>query len=220
AARGASRGHLPGAFRRRAPEMALFVERPSAPRFAACPRSPDYAPSRPGATAGGRALDTEPIDTGKLTPLAADILVPPGYLPMSFADWESWRYPDRFDWELLRERERNCIRTGGVAVVAGLLDGVVKAGVQVMAGARLTGAQPGWAMVGQADGVSPIDGGGVILATGGFDWDRELRARYQPAAQRASGAPPTNTGDGFRIAESAGARTDNMGEGWWMPMLA
>ena len=89
-----------------------------------------------------------------------------------------------------------------------------------MAGARLTGARPGSATVWHAGGVSTIGAPAVILATGGFDWDRLLRARYQRAAQRASGAPPTNTGDGFRIAESAGARTDNMGEGWWMPMLA
>jgi succinate dehydrogenase/fumarate reductase flavoprotein subunit len=212
--------HMTEAFLHSAPEMARFVERHSAQRFAACPRYPDYDPSRPGATTGGRALDAEPIDTGKLTPLTADILVPPGYLPMSFADWESWRYPDRFDWELLSERERSGVRTGGVALVAGLLDGVVKAGVQVVAGARLTGARPGSATVWHAGGVSTIGAPAVILATGGFDWDRLLRARYQPAAQRASGAPPTNTGDGFRIAESAGARTDNMGEGWWMPMLA
>jgi FAD binding domain/Aldehyde dehydrogenase family len=60
----------------------------------------------------------------------------------------------------------------------------------------------------------------VILATGGFDRDPPLRARLQPPAQRASGAPPTNTGDALRIAESAGARCDNLGEGWWMPMIA
>ena len=78
--------HMTEAFLHSAPEMARFVERHSAHRFAACPRYPDYDPSRPGATTGGRALDAEPIDTGKLTPLAADILVPPGYLPMSFAD--------------------------------------------------------------------------------------------------------------------------------------
>jgi 3-oxosteroid 1-dehydrogenase len=111
------------------PEMLRFVERHSAHRFAACPGYPDYDPGRPGATAGGRALDMVPIDIRALTPLAADILTPPGYLPLSFAEWDCWRYPDRFDWDLLRERDRAGIRTGGVALVAGLLDGVVRAGV-------------------------------------------------------------------------------------------
>ncbi len=212
--------HMTEVFISTAPEMASFVERSSAHRFVACPRYPDYHPSRPGATLGGRALDSEPIDINTLTPLTARILVPPGYLPMSFAEWESWRYPERFDWGLLRERERSGIRTGGLALVAGLLDGVVKAGVRVLTGVRLTGAEPGAADLERAGRVSRIGARSVILATGGFDWDRELRARLQPRAQRASGAPPTNTGDGLRIAGQAGTRTDNMAEGWWMPMMA
>jgi len=212
--------HMTEAFIATAPEMARFVEHHSPHRFTACPRYPDYDPSRPGATLGGRSLDMEPIDITKLTPLATDILVPPGYLPMSFAEWEGWRYPDRFDWGLLRERERTGIRTSGVALVAGLLDGVVKAGVRVLTGARLLSAPPGSADVRHEGRVTAISALAVILATGGFDWDRELRAHLQPRMQRASGAPPTNTGDGLRIAAEAGTRTDNMAEGWWMPMMA
>jgi hypothetical protein len=231
---------MTGAFLHSAPEMARFVERHSPHRFAACPRYPDYDPARPGATAGGRSLDMQPIDTRPLTPLAAGILVPPGYLPMSFAEWESWRYPGRFDWALLRDRERRGIRTGGVALVAGLLQGVVQAGVQVVTGARLTAVETSTAGLGSAGtsrdrpagrpaGAARLEYGGgqvtvatraVILATGGFDWDPGLRARYLPPALRASGAPPTNTGDAVRIAGQAGGHTANMGEGWWMPMLA
>jgi 3-oxosteroid 1-dehydrogenase len=203
-----------------APEMLRFVERHSAHRFCACPTYPDYDPARPGATTGGRALDMVPINTRRLTPLAADILTPPGYLPMSFAEWDHWRYPDQYDWDLLGERERTGIRTGGVALVAGLLDGVVRAGVQVRTGVRLTAVRPGQADLACGGQVTTIGAAAVILATGGFDWDPQLRAKYHPAAQRASGAPPTNTGDALRIATEAGAATDNLGQGWWMPMLA
>jgi 3-oxosteroid 1-dehydrogenase len=208
------------AFLRTAPEMLRFVESHSAHRFAACPSYPDYHQSRPGATMGGRALDMEPIGIRRLTPLAADILTPPGYVPLSFAEWDSWRFPDRYDWDMLRERERTGFRTGGVALVAGLLDGVVRAGVSVRSGVRLTAVRPGQAEL--ADGEQPVTvaAATVVLATGGFDWDPGLRSKYQPAAQRASGAPPTNTGDGLRIATEAGADTDNLSEGWWMPMLA
>lgn len=212
--------HMTEVFISTAPEMARFVERSSAHRFVVCPTYPDYDPSRPGATLGGRALDTAPIDISKLTPLAAHILTPPGYLPMSFAEWERWRYPDRFDWGLLHERERTGIRTSGLALVAGLLDGVVKAGVRVLTGVRLAAVRPGSADLAREGRVTAISAPSVILATGGFDWDRGLRSRLQPRAQRASGAPPTNTGDGLRIAEQAGSRTDNMAEGWWMPMMA
>ena len=52
----------------------------------ACRRYPDYHPARPGATLSGRALDMRPIDTRTLSPLTANILLPPGYQPMSFAE--------------------------------------------------------------------------------------------------------------------------------------
>jgi 3-oxosteroid 1-dehydrogenase len=41
------------------------------------------------------------------------------------------------------------------------------------------------------------------------------------AAAGAAGQrrPPSNTGDGLRIAEHEGAITDNLAEGWWMPMM-
>jgi succinate dehydrogenase/fumarate reductase flavoprotein subunit len=207
-------------FVRTAPEMVRFVERHSAHRFVPCSRYPDYDLSRPGATLGGRALDAEPIELSKLTPLAENILMPPGYLPMSFAEWEEWRYPDRYDWHLLRERERTGVRTGGLGLVAGLLDGVVNAGVRVLTGTRLTAVRPGTADLEDESGVTTVAAPAVILATGGFDWDHVLRSRLHPPAQRASGAPPTNSGDALRVAEQAGARTDNMAEGWWMPMMA
>ncbi len=212
--------HMTGAFIATAPEMARFVERHSEHRFVACRRYPDYDPSRPGATLSGRALDLRPLDTGTLDPLARNILLPPGYLPMSFAEWDSWRYPDQFDWDLLRERERTGIRTGGAALVAALVDGAVKAGVRILTGVRLAGTGRGSADVECGGQVTTIATTAVILATGGFDWDRQLRGRWQPPAQRASGAPPSNTGDGLRIAEQAGAITDNLAEGWWMPMMA
>ncbi|MCW2909570.1 MAG: 3-oxosteroid 1-dehydrogenase [Actinomycetia bacterium] len=227
--------HMTEAFIATAPEMARFVEGHSEHRFVACRRYPDYDPSRPGATLRGRALDMLPLDSRKLDPLARNVLLPPGYLPMSFAEWDTWRYPDHFDWDLLRERERTGVRTGGAALVAALADGAVKAGARILTGVRLAGTgqsgsgQSGPGQSGPGPGSAVVERGGqmttvaataVILATGGFDWDRQLRGRWQPAAQRASGAPPSNTGDGLRIAEQAGAITDNMAEGWWMPMMA
>ena len=212
-----------------APRMARFVEQHSVHRFVLCPTYPDYFPSRPGATVGGRALDAEPLDTCGLSPLVRDILVPPGYVPMTFAEWERLRYPDRYDWTLLDERRRTGIRTGGVALVAALLDAAVKAGIQVLTGVRLSALeltnsrQPrvhASLALEQSGQVAQIGAHSVILATGGFDWDRKLRAKFHPRAQRASGAPPSNTGDGLRIAEQAGARLDNLSEGWWMPMMA
>ncbi|HEX3712692.1 MAG TPA: FAD-dependent oxidoreductase [Trebonia sp.] len=217
---------LTEAFIASAPAMARFVEENSPHRFAACATYPDYHPDLPGATLGGRCLDMLPVDLATLTPLARQVRTPPGYLPMTHAEWERWRYPARFDWPLLRRRERDGIRTNGVALVAALLDGAVRAGVTVRAGTRLTDvtAGPGGAVAGAeltSDGdVTRLAVPAVIIATGGFDWDEGLRTSWLPGPLRATGAPPGNTGDGLRIATRLGAATDNLGQGWWMPMLA
>lgn len=218
--------HMTEAFIANAPAMARFVEARSPHRFAACAYYPDYRPALPGAKLGGRCLDMLPADLTTMTPLARLVRNPPGYLPMTHSEWEQWRYPDYFDWTLLRQRERDGIRTNGVGLVASLVDGAVRAGVSLEVGARLTdvtlgpdGAVTG-ATIESAGDLLHIGAAAVIIATGGFDWDEDLRAAWQPSPQRASGAPPGNTGDGLRIAARLGAAVDNLAEGWWMPMLA
>jgi 3-oxosteroid 1-dehydrogenase len=218
--------HLAEAFVVNAPAMARFVEDRTPHRFAACARYPDYHPDRPGATLGGRCLDMLPADVSAMMPLTRLVRVPPGYQPMTQAEWERWRYPDRFDRELLGQRERDGIRTNGVGLVASLVDGAVRAGVRIETYARLTGVNLGpdgavaQAVIERGGATEHVTATAVIMATGGFDWDEDLRRAWHPAAQRATGAPPGNTGDALKIATALGAATDNLAEGWWMPMLA
>jgi succinate dehydrogenase/fumarate reductase flavoprotein subunit len=49
---------------------------------------------------------------------------------------------------------------------------------------------------------------GIVLACGGFPLDEARRRRLFPHAEHFSPAPPGNTGDGLRLAASAGARID------------
>ncbi|MGH3168381.1 MAG: FAD-dependent oxidoreductase [Trebonia sp.] len=130
--------YMTEAFIANAPAMARFVEASSPHRFVACAAYPDYHPARPGARLGGRCLDMQPADLTAMTPLARLVRTPPGYVPVTHAEWERWRYPDQFDWALLHKREREGIRTNGVALVASLLDGAVRAGVAVETETRLT----------------------------------------------------------------------------------
>src|ERR1700722_10578021 len=130
----AARAYLTGLFSRRypemadafvasAPEMALFVEHHSPLRFVACVNYPDYHQKRPGAARGGRALDITPLRLGSLTPLARSVRTPPGYIPLTHAEWEEWRYPSGFDWALLDERSAHGILAGGAGLAAALVDG-------------------------------------------------------------------------------------------------
>ncbi len=50
---------------------------------------------------------------------------------------------------------------------------------------------------------------GVVLATGGFDWNRDLMAKYFPGLD-LTGAPDTNTGDGQVMAAEVGAELAHM----------
>jgi 3-oxosteroid 1-dehydrogenase len=46
---------------------------------------------------------------------------------------------------------------------------------------------------------------GVVLATGGFEWDATMREQHFPGPVGLIGSPRTNTGDGHRMAAAAGA---------------
>jgi 3-oxosteroid 1-dehydrogenase len=62
--------------------------------------------------------------------------------------------------------------------------------------------------------------GGVILATGGFDHDPELRKRHHPEVEIGwSSGAGDNTGDGLRAGLELGAAVDLLDDAWWMPSV-
>lgn len=209
-----------------APGMRDFVESHSPHRFVVCPNYPDYHQDLPGSTAGGRAFDVAPIATGKLAAESARVLTPPGYLPVTHADWEQWRFPENYDTELIERRRAEGVLTGGPGMIAGLLDGAVRSGVQVSAETELVdlvvdeaGSIRGARV--RHDGVeTSIPAHAVILATGGFDADDELRKTHLSAALGASASARTNTGIALRLSAKYGYAVDNLSQGWWMPMMS
>ncbi len=61
---------------------------------------------------------------------------------------------------------------------------------------------------------------GVLLASGGFEHNLEMRERYQPGiTQDWSLGAATNTGDGIIAGEALGAATDLMEDAWWQPVM-
>ena len=60
---------------------------------------------------------------------------------------------------------------------------------------------------------------GVILATGGFEWDASLVGAFLRGPMHGAVSPPNNTGDGLRMAMAHGADLANMGEAWWVPIV-
>jgi 3-oxosteroid 1-dehydrogenase len=61
---------------------------------------------------------------------------------------------------------------------------------------------------------------GVLLATGGFAHNPEMRGQYggdQPNRAKWSIANPGDTGEAMQAAMRLGAKTDFMDEAWWLP---
>jgi len=78
------------------------------------------------------------------------------------------------------------------------------------AGDRAAGAAAGEVTVGARRG--------VILATGGFEWNEALVRSHLRGPMDAPAGVPTNTGDGLEMATQAGAALGNMAQAWWAPM--
>ena len=61
---------------------------------------------------------------------------------------------------------------------------------------------------------------GVILASGGFDHNTELRNRYVPDGREEwCVGSPDNFGDGLLAGQAVGAAADIMDEAWWIPTV-
>jgi succinate dehydrogenase/fumarate reductase flavoprotein subunit len=61
---------------------------------------------------------------------------------------------------------------------------------------------------------------GVVLATGGFENNEEMRSKYQPIVGKGwSMANPDSQGDGHRAGEAVGGTLDLMDDAWWFPVI-
>jgi succinate dehydrogenase/fumarate reductase flavoprotein subunit len=224
------------------PEMLDFVARHTDIELVWKPGYPDYFPEVPGGSAKGSLINLEPLDLRRLgddedkllKPLA---LTPRGMWlrPLELKDFftirQSWRGKLvllKFVWRMLRARvtgER--VAAIGQALAAQLWLGLRRLGVEVWLDSPLLSLITSDA--GEVQGaVIRHDGrdltvrarGGVILATGGFEHNAEMRREYQPfVPEDHSLGNPANMGDGIRAGKDAGAALELMDEAWWFPTV-
>ena len=227
----------------RAPEAIEYLESRTALAFKPVTFYPDYYPDLPGATLGGRVLEPVPFD-GRELGRHFSLLRPPlpeftlfGGMMVDRADIphfrKAWRSPRsalrvaRVVARHARDRlsfERGAHLVLGNALAARLLKAVVTLGVKLRTStqvASLAMEERRVAGVVLADGTHLRARRGVVLATGGFSHDAELRARYLPAETGPSSAAcPTNSGDGLRFGLAAGGRMveENTNNAYWAPV--
>lgn len=185
---------------------------------------PDYQPGLPGAHPGGRTLQGGLFDTALLGGDRALLRAPHSTVPVTKLELDEWGMDtlDRWDWALIADRTARGIVGMGAALVGELWHACLRQGVQVRTGTpagrllRGGGRVTGVAVAGQGE-IAARDG--VVLASGGFEWDGELVDRFLGVPMDAPGSPPANAGDGLRMAMAVGAGLGNMSEAWWGPML-
>jgi len=224
------------------PAMLAFVRASTPVDFAWVPGYADYYPEAPGGLAQGRSIEPVPLNGRVLGTELAHLN--PAYAPapngitITQADYR-WlslgpRHP-RAIWAGARVAGRAArtrllghrMLTLGQALAAGLRAGLLTSGVPVWLGTPLTGLE---VRDGRVTGVRVTRGGeprlirarrGVLIATGGFERNEEMRRRYQraPIGTEWTTGGTGNTGDGIRAGLDLGADTGLMDDAWWGPSI-
>jgi 3-oxosteroid 1-dehydrogenase len=230
------------AFLHHGPRMLDLVLAHTPLRFSWVPGYADYYPEAPGGLAAGRSIEPRPLDASVLGPELAHLNPPyiaaPAGVAITAADYR-WlnlvaRHPRGalrgarvFGRTVLGRLRGRRMLTLGQALAAGLRAGLLAARVPVELGVplvdlhveneRVTGVRV------LRDGADEVLHArrGVVVASGGFEHNAEMRARYQRApigAEWTTGAAE-NTGDGIEAGQRLGAAVDLMDDAWWGPSI-
>jgi 3-oxosteroid 1-dehydrogenase len=222
------------------PAMLSLVLAMAPVRFAWVPGYADYYPEAPGGLAAGRSIEPVPLDGRVLGAELAHLARP--YLPSPVAITQA-----EYRWLSLGPRHPRAVIAGvrvagraartrllghrmlslGQALAAGLRAGLVASGVPVWLDTPMTGLE---VRDGRVCGVRATRGGepvlirarrGVLVATGGFERNEEMRRRYQraPVGTEWTTGAAGNTGDGIRAGLDLGAATGLMDDAWWGPSI-
>ncbi|MFC0540469.1 3-oxosteroid 1-dehydrogenase [Kutzneria chonburiensis] len=230
------------AFLDNGPAMISFVLANSPLRFRFMDGYSDYYPELPGGMPNGRSIEPDMFD-GNL--LGAELAhLNPSYLAVPaglvvFSSEYKWLNLAAVNGKGLAV-SAGCLARGtaaaaagqkpltmGQALAAGLRAGLLAANVPVwlntplvdlnIEGDRVTG------VVVSSNGVPGLVRArrGVIIGSGGFEHNAEMRVRYQrqPITTYWSVGAKENTGDGIQAGIRAGADLGLMDDSWWGPAI-
>jgi 3-oxosteroid 1-dehydrogenase len=231
----------------RGPEMLSFVLQNAPLEMCWVPKYSDYYPEAPGGRPGGRSIEPKPFDAKKLGVDEKGLEPPYGKVPLNMVvmqqDYVRLNQLKRHPRGLLRSLKVG-VRSGwanitgknlvgmGRALIAPLRIGLQKAGVPVLLNTALTDL---YVEDGVVRGIYVRDTTepesaeprlirarrGVILGSGGFEHNEQMRVKYQraPVTTEWTVGAEANTGDGILAAEKLGAALEIMEDAWWIPTV-
>jgi succinate dehydrogenase/fumarate reductase flavoprotein subunit len=209
------------------PEALAFLESIGALKVALLAGYPDYYLDRPGAKpAGGRALDHDLYALGELGEWASRIWAIEDVKPMMLRETPLGGGSGVVAEAELHRRIAANERGFGQAMVGRLLKACLDRGIVpeldietrrlLIEHGRVRGIV---VRHGDADRVWHASRG-VVIATGGFEWNADMRQTFLRGPADTPASPPTARGEGLALAMAAGARLGNMTSAWWAPTLA
>ncbi|MGM7666747.1 FAD-dependent oxidoreductase [Microbacterium sp. A93] len=220
-ARGRGRAELLDAALDHGDTMLRFAEDELGVRFIFLDNFPDYRQDLPGAVKGGRTVEPELFNAREALGELAEHVRTDGRHPYTMQEYEDWGAFTTFPWDELNERQAQGYAAKGHALVAMLLKACLEHGVHFATDARAERlVESGGRVAGVvlADGTEIQANAGVMLAAGGFEWDRQLADSMLATRLYTMCSPPSNTGDALKMAQRIGAMTRGTREAWWAPM--
>ncbi len=217
---------MAAAFVDKGPEMLEWIEKVTPCSFHVISNYPDYHPEHPGGLPeGGRSLDNALFALPELGEWATKIRNHERGNPVMLTETPLGGATVTPDRSVLGERTKKGQIGMGLALVAGLLSGLLDMGIEPQTesqASQLINSSEG------ITGVTIIQEGkavdvkarkGVIIATGGFEWNNELVRTFLRGPMTAPAGSPENTGDGLHMAMEVGAKLGNMRNAWWVPVV-
>ncbi|WP_052378720.1 FAD-dependent oxidoreductase [Polycyclovorans algicola] len=230
-----------------APKMVRHLKNAFGVEFRPVAKYPDYFPNEDGGKPGARTMEPVPFDAAQLgdtfntqrEPYKSTLVL--GRISMDQVQahvlfsrakgwiWLTmklmWRYWSDLGWRRKTWRDRRQVL--GQALVASLRGAMLRKQMPLMLETSLDGlVEEG----GRVVGVNVRRGGklvklrahhGVIIASGGFEANQQMREQYlpQPTKKTWSAAPGINNGDGIRAGQALGAGVGFMNMVWGTPTV-
>lgn len=231
----------------RGPEVLDFLREHTPLRFTWVPEYADYLPEQPGGRPRGRTVEPVPMDARFLGEELARLHPPytkaPANLIVMQRDYRKISLGLRTlqgPLTMLRVMLKRMLSlvlgkkmyAMGNAIAIGLRQGLRDAGVPVLhetalldllvEDGRVTGVVVSTGSAADETQRRTIRATrGVILGSGGFEHNQELREKFlpQPTSTEWSTGSSANTGGGLLAGTAAGAATDLLDDAWWGPTI-
>ncbi|MEZ5798542.1 MAG: FAD-dependent oxidoreductase [Paracoccaceae bacterium] len=214
-----------------APEMLKFLE-DNTPLDLRLIEEPDPFAELPGGKLRGRMVSPMPLSrnlAGRHARHMRRSTLPHSFTYQEIVDHDVYHHPIRAGMKLWPKLLWRWLRNAGgqgTALMTGLVRGCMDAGVTFRLQTRAialiqddSGAVTG-AEVEHAGRRQVLTARrGVVIATGGFEWNKEMQKAHFPGPIDRLGSPRTNEGDGQRMAGAVGAELARMDQANIYPCL-